>query len=107
MTFVSHHMSATPEDLRGNAGRGRYVLLPGSPGRAEQIADRFEDKEVRRHPRGHDLHTGVLRHGKTAIDVAVIATGMGCPSLDIIVSCALSSLMSSKSSGSLSSFSAT
>lgn len=83
--FVPHHMNATPEDLAGNGGVGRYLFLPGSDGRARQIAERFEDAQVMAHPRGHNLYTGRLRMGDRTVDVGTIATGMGCPSLDIIV----------------------
>ncbi len=83
--FVPHHMSARPEDLEGNSGIGRYLLLPGSDGRAGTIADRFTDREVRPHARGHNLYTGRLERDGDWIDVGVISTGMGCPSLDIIV----------------------
>lgn len=78
-------MSASAEDLQGNGGIGRYLLLPGSNGRAKAIAERFSDVQVREHPRGHDLYIGTIaREGRT-IDVGSISTGMGCPSLDIIV----------------------
>lgn len=83
--FVPHHMNASPEDFAGNGGIGRYVFLPGSDGRAAQMAERFEAMQVKRHPRGHNLYTGTLRLGDRPVDVATIATGMGCPSLDIIV----------------------
>jgi uridine phosphorylase len=83
--FVPHHINATPEDLAGNGGIGRYILLPGSDGRAAQIAELFEDVTVKTHPRHHNLYMGTLRHAGRAIDVAVISTGMGCASLDIIV----------------------
>lgn len=78
-------MSARAEDLEGNGGIGRYLFLPGSDGRAERIAGRFTDMKVREHARGHNLYTGSIeRHGQV-VDVGSISTGMGCPSLDIIV----------------------
>lgn len=83
--FVPHHMNAGPEDFAGNHGIGRYVFLPGSDGRARQIAERFSGMQVKTHPRGHNLYTGQLALGDRMVDVAAIATGMGCPSLDIIV----------------------
>jgi len=80
------HVNATEHDLAGNEGIGRYVLLPGSDGRAKQIAEHFENVTVKQHERGHDLYLGTLTndHGKK-IDVAAIASGMGCPSAEIIV----------------------
>jgi len=80
------HISATAEDLAGNQGLGRYVLLPGSNGRARQIAGHFDQVTVREHSRGHDCHLGQLRlEGGGMVDVAVVATGMGCSSMEIIL----------------------
>jgi len=36
--FKPEHINATPEDLAGNNRIGRYILLPGSDGRAQEIA---------------------------------------------------------------------
>ncbi|HEY9898253.1 MAG TPA: nucleoside phosphorylase [Pantanalinema sp.] len=83
--FVPHHLNATPSDLAGNDGIGRYVILPGSDGRAKQIAEHFEDVRVLPHPRCHNLYLGRLRVGARLVDVASVSTGMGCASLDIIV----------------------
>jgi len=84
--FVPHHIQAAPGDLDGNGGVGRYVLLPGSDGRAREIASRFEDLESHPHERCHNLYLGriALADGRR-IDVATVSTGMGCASLDIIV----------------------
>jgi uridine phosphorylase len=89
--FVPHHIDASIDDLSGNGGIGRYVLLPGSDGRAREIAGHFEGVRERPHPRGHNLYLGQIRipdnrttEGR-AIDVASVSTGMGCPSVDIIV----------------------
>lgn len=89
MAFVPQHITAQPADFEGNGGRGRYLLLPGSPGRAAAIAQRFEGATVKAHPRGHDLHLGSLPASDGAggrVDVGCIATGMGGPSVEIIVS---------------------
>jgi uridine phosphorylase len=84
--FVPHHIDAAPEHLAGNGGIGRYVLLPGSDGRAQQIAERFEEPRSRPHPRGHNLYLGrISLVDETWADVAAVSTGMGCPSVDIIV----------------------
>lgn len=80
-----HHINAKPEDLYGNNGIGRYVLLPGSEGRAKLIADYFNDTKVNSHARNHHLYTGTLNDHGVKIDVAVISSGMGCPSMEIIL----------------------
>ena len=85
MPFRPLHLSAEEQDFAGNGGRGRYLLLPGSRARAAAIAGRFEGVVTKSHPRGHDLHLGQLRHSGVVLDVGVIATGMGCPSIDLIV----------------------
>lgn len=82
---VTHHINATVEDMKGNNGIGRYMLLPGSDGRAKQIAEHFESVRVVPHPRCHNVYLGQLRSGDRLIDVASVSTGMGCASLDIIV----------------------
>ena len=79
------HLNATPTDLAGNNGIGRYVLLPGSDGRAQKIAANFEGLRVNEHPRGHHLYLGHLNVNQTKIEVATIASGMGCPSMEIIL----------------------
>ncbi|MDY0004135.1 MAG: uridine phosphorylase, partial [Polyangia bacterium] len=83
--FVPHHLTAEPADLEGNHGRGRYLLLPGSDGRAALIAERLSDLVVKRHPRAHNLYLGRLEGDGGQVDLGVISTGMGTPSLDIIV----------------------
>lgn len=83
--FVPHHINATPSDLEGNNGIGRYVILPGSDGRAQEIAKQFENMRVLPHPRCHNLYLGEIQVGDRKVDVATISTGMGCPSIDIIV----------------------
>jgi uridine phosphorylase len=80
------HIHADHADFLGNQGRGRYVLLPGSRGRALEMASRFSKVVVKSHPRGHDLHLGSVTRGDRTLDVAVISTGMGCPSIDLVVS---------------------
>lgn len=80
-----HHINATPEDLAGNNGIGRYILLPGSNGRAKAIADNFDNLIVNDHARGHHLYTGSISHEGQQIDVASISSGMGCPSMEIIL----------------------
>ena len=80
-----HHINASPADLAGNNGIGRYILLPGSDGRARTIADNFNNLLIKEHPRGHHLYTGSLDDNGLKVDVAVISSGMGCPSMEIIL----------------------
>jgi len=80
--FTPHHITATKEDMNGNGKvGGRYFLLPGSNGRAVVMASLLQDVTVRKSGRGHDVHLGQLE----GIDVGICATGMGCPSVDIVV----------------------
>lgn len=85
MGFRPLHINANEADFVGNQGRGRYWLLPGSRSRAAAIAAQFRDAACKAHSRGHDLHTGVVERDGVALDVGVISTGMGCPSVDLIV----------------------
>lgn len=79
------HINATADDIAGNEGIGRYIFLPGSNGRALEIAEYFSDVETKEHSRGHNLYKGTITHARKKIDVAVISTGMGCPSMEIIL----------------------
>ena len=83
--FEPYHMNATIDDLAGNNGIGRYILLPGSDGRAKQIAQFFSNLTVKQHSRGHHLYTGTMDCDGTAVDMAVISSGIGCPSMEIIL----------------------
>jgi len=83
--FVPHHITATPTALAGNNGRGRIIFLPGSDGRAAEIASNFGGLRERPSPRSHNFYLGTLRHDGRTIDVASVCSGMGTPSLDIIV----------------------
>lgn len=83
--FTAYHINATHADLMGNEGIGRYVFLPGSDGRAKEIAAHFDHLKIKQHSRGHHLYLGQLHHKGRNLDVAAISSGMGCPSLEIIV----------------------
>lgn len=83
--FTPHHITACADDMRGNGDQGRCLLLPGSPGRAAAIAERLDNVTVKPHPRGHDLHLGTLAGPSGPVDVGVVATGMGGPSVEIIL----------------------
>lgn len=84
-SFKPEHINANHEDFMGNKGRGRYILFPGSDGRAKQIAEQtFNNLSVKESPRRHNLYLGTIGEGSQKIDVASISSGMGTPSLDII-----------------------
>ena len=60
---------------------GRYVLLPGDPGRCEKIARYFDNPRHIAHNREYNTYTGTLLGEK----VSVVSTGIGCPSTAIAV----------------------
>lgn len=82
----AHHLAIGPDVVAGNDGSGRIFLLPGSITRARKIAAHFDDAQVHRNPRRHDVHTGTFTHDGLTVDIGAVGTGMGCPSLGIIVS---------------------
>ena len=58
---------------------GRYVLLPGDPGRCEAIAQHFDDPHFVSQNREYTIYTGTLLGEK----VSVCSTGIGGPSAAI------------------------
>jgi uridine phosphorylase len=70
-----HHIHLHPGDV------GRYVFLPGDPGRCETIASYFDEPEFIVQNREYVTYTGKLLGQK----VAVTSTGIGCPSTAIAV----------------------
>ena len=85
-SFKALHITATQKDVEGNNGKGVYVLLPGSPGRAENISRRFDKITKTLHSkRGHTMYIGYVTHNNKQIDVASVSSGMGTPSVEIIV----------------------
>ena len=58
---------------------GDYVLLPGDPARAEKIAGYFDEAEEVNWVREYRTFTGKYN----GIDVSVMSTGIGCPSMAI------------------------
>ena len=84
---LQHHILLGPEHLEGNGGLGRYVLVPGDPGRADRIAAHLNDTEKRTNPRGHHAHLGSLESAVAGepVDVLVISSGMGSGSTEIIL----------------------
>jgi uridine phosphorylase len=78
---TAHHLQIDSSHLEGNRGLGRYILLPGSADRAERIGTKLDDHVCHPNRRRLDVHLGRYK----GIDVAAIPTGMGCPSVDIVV----------------------
>ncbi|HPU02653.1 MAG: nucleoside phosphorylase [Microbacteriaceae bacterium] len=72
---VQYHVQLRPGDV------GRYVLLPGDPGRCEPIAALFDDAAHISSNREYTTWTGSLDGEK----VSVVSTGIGCPSAAIAV----------------------
>ena len=60
---------------------GRYILLPGDPGRCEKIARFFDSPVFIASNREYTTWTGTLLGEK----VSVVSTGIGCPSTAIAV----------------------
>lgn len=60
---------------------GRYVLLPGDPGRCEKIASFFDHPHFVAQNREYVTWTGELLGEK----VSVVSTGIGCPSTAIAI----------------------
>ena len=58
---------------------GRYVILPGDPGRCEKIAALFDDAHFVSQNREYTIYTGTLLEEK----VSVCSTGIGGPSASI------------------------
>lgn len=58
---------------------GRYVFLPGDPGRCELIASYFDEPKLVAKHREYETWTGYLDGEK----VSVTSTGIGCPSAAI------------------------
>jgi uridine phosphorylase len=62
----------------------RVFIIPGSSGRSKYIANHFlENVIIKESSRGHDLYLGNIKGSNKK--VGIVSTGMGCPSLDIIV----------------------
>ena len=72
---AQYHIQLKPGDV------GRYVLLPGDPGRCERIAAYFDDPQFIAQNREYTSYTGTLLGEK----VSVVSTGIGCPSTAIAV----------------------
>ena len=57
---------------------GKYVLLPGDPGRCEAIAALFDNPVHVTQNREYNTYTGTL----DGVKVSVTSTGIGCPSAE-------------------------
>ena len=70
---LMHHIKCKPDDI------GRYVILPGDPGRVEKIAAYLDNARHIQTYREYNTWTGELDGEK----VTVMSTGMGGPSTAI------------------------
>lgn len=70
-----HHIACRQGDV------GRYVLLPGDPGRVPLIAQFLDDARPVANNREFNTYTGTLLGER----VSVCSTGIGCPSTAIAV----------------------
>jgi len=70
----------------GKGDIGRYVLLPGDPGRTAKIAEYFDDAKEMANNREYRTFTGHIT-GKDGekIKISTTSTGIGCPSTAICV----------------------
>ena len=72
---VQHHIRCRAGDV------GRYVLLPGDPGRVPLIAAALDNAQQVANNREYNTYTGSL----LGVKVSVTSTGIGCPSTAIAV----------------------
>ena len=70
-----HHLHLQKGDV------GRYVLLPGDPGRCKVIAEHFDGVVHVATNREYVTYTGTL----DGVKVSVTSTGIGCPSAAIAI----------------------
>ena len=75
MSAKQHHIQLEKGDV------GRYVLLPGDPGRCEVIAKHLDNAVHVATNREYVTYTGYL----DGVKVSVTSTGIGCPSAAIAV----------------------
>lgn len=85
LSYKPQHINVSPQDIQGNEGIGRYIILTGSEQRAFDIAANFKEPKKNSHSRQYNFYQGKLQANRRDIDVAVISTGMGGPSADIII----------------------
>lgn len=70
---VQYHVGLKKGDV------GRYVLLPGDPGRVPKIAKHFDSAEQVASNREYNTYTGYV----DGIKISSTSTGIGCPSAAI------------------------
>ena len=83
---MTHNESLNEEPLEYHINMrsgdvGRYVLLPGDPGRVPIIASFLDDAKEVAHNREHRTFTGFV----DGVKVSVTSTGIGGPSTAIAV----------------------
>ena len=70
----------------GKGDVGRYVLLPGDPGRTEKIASYFDEAKEIAFNREYRTFTGsITGYDGKKIKISTTSTGIGCPSTAICV----------------------
>jgi uridine phosphorylase len=72
---VEYHIGLKKGDI------GKYVLLPGDPGRVPKIAGYFDDAQEIAFNREYRTFTGTVN----GIKISATSTGIGCPSTAIAV----------------------
>ncbi|MGM0441707.1 MAG: uridine phosphorylase [Elusimicrobiota bacterium] len=72
---VEYHVGLKKGDI------GKYVLLPGDPGRVEKIANYFDQSKEVAFNREYRTFTGTV----DGIKISATSTGIGCPSTAICV----------------------
>ncbi|MCL2087617.1 MAG: uridine phosphorylase [Oscillospiraceae bacterium] len=72
---VQYHLNVTSEQV------GKYVILPGDPGRVPLIAERLDNAVKVAYNREYQTYTGELSGEK----VSVVSTGIGGPSAAIAI----------------------
>ncbi len=75
VSSLQYHVHLRPDDV------GKYVLLPGDPGRCEMIASYFDNPRFIASNREYTTYSGTL----LGEPVSVTSTGIGCPSTAIAV----------------------
>lgn len=70
---IQYHIGLRPGDV------GRYVILPGDPGRCQKIAEFFDDAHFVHQNREYVAYTGTI----DGVPVSVVSTGIGGPSASI------------------------
>ena len=75
MSEVEYHVQLKKGDV------GRYVLLPGDPGRVPYIASFFDKSEKVAQNREYTTYTGEV----DGIKISATSTGIGCPSAAICI----------------------